>query len=144
LSISGFNTGLIKSEISNLANAKKEQEGGLISLEKGLSDLKRQRAGLLDNYNVLLSQLENPGLPDNFRINVEEKLSEIKQAIKVTEYQMSSVEKKIEQIKHSRENISDLILSRKTLLSNLAGRMAMNNLAQNSLQTNKELGRLKG
>lgn len=144
MSISGFNTGLIKSEISNLANAKKEQEGGLISLEKGLSDLKRQRAGLLDNYNVLLSQLENPGLPDNFRINVEEKLSEIKQAIKVTEYQMSSVEKKIEQIKHSRENISDLILSRKTLLSNLAGRMAMNNLAQNSLQTNKELGRLKG
>ena len=141
---SGFNTGLIKAEISNLSNAKKEQGSNLIILENSISLLRRNKSEILSGYNALLSQLREQNIPDSYKRNLEDRVAEIKHRLMEIEFQISSNEKKIFEIKQNKQEIINVISSRKMLLSNIAGRMMQTNISQSSIQTNKEMGRIKG
>jgi hypothetical protein len=141
---SGFNAGTLKGEISNLTVTKKEQSNVLVSLENSLNGLRRRKAEVLTNYNFLFSQSKDSHIPEAYKKNIASKIAEIKNALSSINLQISSTEKRIHDITETKQKISRVIVARKGLLSNIAGKMMVGSRAQSSLQINKELGRIKG
>ena len=141
---SGFNIGSLRGEISSLTVTNKEQNSILASLGSSLNDLRRRKAEVLTNYNFLLSQSKDLHIPEEYKRNISSKITENKNALSSIDLQRASMEKRIHDIAESKQKISRVLIARKGLLSNIAGKMMVGSRAQNSLQINKELGRIKG
>jgi hypothetical protein len=144
LTFAGGNPGIIRAEIFNLQEQKEGRSSILSSLENSLPDLLYRRAELITNLNTVFAQTKDESLPDVIRASLIERTSFIKNEIANIQYQIDSTQERIRNLKSSEYSIETLINSKKKTLNNITGNIVAKRQSEGFLQTNKELGRIKG
>ena len=144
MTFTGGNPGIIKAELFNLQEQKEGAKSAIDSLEKSLPNLFYRRSELITNLNIVSAQTKDENIPEEFRKNLIEKSSYIKNELANVQYQLDTVQERIRNLKTSEYLFNNQISSRKKILNNITGNIVAKRQSEGSFQTNKELGRIKG
>jgi len=132
--------GVLKTEISQMDAQKKEllagREGVATAIKEAQSRSRELDTTLKDAY----AQLDNSQLPDEYKPQLLERINMVKSAKIVIEKQINTLKDRLLMLEGSVGSIDNGINIRRNVLTKLAGTAAK----QQTNQSNREVGRIKG
>lgn len=132
--------GQIKSEIGQLEGQKAGVEAQRNSLRGALSELNGKK-GQIDGAIAELHSKLSPDMPGEVKSQIVERISYLKNTRDKIKAQIASLREKLGTLSEALPNIGGAIRARRSLMQQIAGRMAA---ARSSMDSRKEMGRNKG
>ncbi|HLD03153.1 MAG TPA: hypothetical protein VJC17_00070 [Candidatus Dojkabacteria bacterium] len=131
----------IQGQIEQMQSQKGEIEENKNRIKGALSELRSRRGEVEGN----LAEMENKmqmELPPEFRAQLADRITMLKNARKQIESQIEDLENKLAMLTSAKENLNTAISARKNILQQIAGAIAQQ--MQIAHLQNRELGRVSG